>query len=74
MFLLACGLSLLAIANWPLMVLVNRIYPFVLGMPFFVFVMFALNMSVALLLLLAYLATNRTGEPARSTAAVQERH
>jgi solute:Na+ symporter, SSS family len=53
--LFACGCVLLAIANWPLLKLANRIDPFVLGMPFFIFVMFAVNVSVGLLLFVAYL-------------------
>lgn len=56
--LFAAGCALLAIANWPLITLVNRIEPFVFGLPFFVFVMLALNLLVALLLFLAYRATD----------------
>ena len=60
--LIACGCVLVAIGNWPMLILANRIYPFVLGMPFFVFTMLALNVSVALLLLIAYRATDRIRE------------
>ena len=52
--LLASGCTILAIANWPVLTLVNRIEPFVLGLPFFVFVMLALNLLVVLLLYVAY--------------------
>ncbi len=52
--LFAAGCFLLAIANWPLITLINRIEPFVMGLPFFVFVMVALNMLVVLLLFVAY--------------------
>jgi len=56
--LFLCGCSLVAVANWPLLTFVNRIEPFVLGLPFFVFVMLALNLFVFLLLLLAYQVTD----------------
>ena len=52
--LFAAGCLLLAIANWPLITLINRIEPFVTGLPFFVFVMLALNMLVVPLLFVAY--------------------
>jgi len=52
--LFATGCALLALANWPLLTLSNRVEPFVLGLPFFVFVMLALNLLVGLLLFVAY--------------------
>ena len=59
-FVIICGCVLLALANWPLLTLANRIYPFVLGMPFFIFTMLVLNVSVGLLLLAAYRVSDRT--------------
>jgi hypothetical protein len=55
--LFACGYLLFAAANWPLLILVNRIEPFIFGLPTFVFAMFALNFLVAILLLIAYRMT-----------------
>jgi hypothetical protein len=52
--LIIVGSMLLALANWPLIVLVNRPEPFVFGLPPFVFAMFLLNLFVALLLFVAY--------------------
>ncbi len=57
--LFASGCVLLAIANWPLLILSNRIEPFIFGLPFFVFVMLALNLLVGLLLFVAYHVTGR---------------
>jgi hypothetical protein len=48
------GWALFAVANWPFIVLINRIEPVILGLPLFVFVMFVLNLLVAGLLALAY--------------------
>src|SRR5207249_7735366 len=60
--LFATGCALLALANWPLLTLSNRVEPFVLGLPFFVFVMLALNLLVGLLLFVAYqVATKKIG-------------
>jgi Na+/proline symporter len=67
--LFACGFVLVAIANWPVLTLLNRIYPFVMGLPFFIFVMLALNISVGLLLFVAYQVTDRYVESARSASA-----
>ncbi len=62
--LFAAGCVLLALANWPLLTLSNRIEPFILGLPFFVFVMLALNLLVGVLLFVAYQVTGRSpGEP-----------
>ena len=55
--LFACGCLLFAAANWPLMILVNRIEPFIFGLPTFVFSMFLLNFLVAVLLFIAYRMT-----------------
>jgi SSS family solute:Na+ symporter len=60
--LIVLGCVLVALANWPMLILANRIYPFVLGLPFFVFTMLAINISVAALLLIAYRATDRMRE------------
>ena len=56
--LFACGCVLVALANWPLINLINRIEPFVLGLPFFIFVMLVLHILVVLLLLVAYKITD----------------
>jgi hypothetical protein len=48
------GCALFAVANWPIIVLINRIEPVILGLPVFVFVMFLLNLLVAGLLAFAY--------------------
>lgn len=53
-FLFSIACLLLAMANWPLVVLLNRIEPMVLGLPFMVFSMLALNILVAALLAVAY--------------------
>jgi hypothetical protein len=45
--LLACG-------NWPVVILVNRLDPTILGLPPFVWSMFLLNLAVAALLVVAY--------------------
>jgi len=67
--LFACGFGLVAIANWPVLVMVNRIYPFILGLPFFIFVMLVLNISVGLLLFVAYQVTDRYVDSARPSGA-----
>ena len=56
--LFACGCALVAIAHWPLINLINRVEPFVLGLPFFIFVMLVLHILVVLLLFVAYKVTN----------------
>jgi hypothetical protein len=56
--LFACGCALVAIANWPLINLINRVEPFVLGLPFFIFVMLVLHILVVLLLFVAYKITD----------------
>src|SRR5438552_14794416 len=66
---IACGITLVALANWPLLILFNRIYPFVLGLPFFIFAMLVLNLSVGLLLFAAYRATIRSDRSTRSPSA-----
>ncbi len=55
--LFASGCVLLAVVNWPLITLVNRIEPFIWGLPFFVFVTLVLNLLVALLLFVSYRVT-----------------
>ena len=67
--LFASGCVLLAVALWPLIVLINRIEPFVFGLPFFVFVMLVLNLLVALLLFVAYRETNRPSPLGGSSSA-----
>lgn len=52
--LVGAGLTLLAIASWPVIVLVNRVEPFIMGLPPFVFTMLVLNLLVALLLFIAW--------------------
>jgi hypothetical protein len=52
--LVVSGCALVAIANWPLITFVNRIEPFIFGLPFFIFVMLVLNILVVLLLFVAY--------------------
>jgi hypothetical protein len=69
--LFACGCVLVAIANWPLLILVNRIDPFVVGLPFFIFVMLVLNLSVGLLLFVAYRVSNRMSRFPPSATALQ---
>jgi len=53
-WLVGAALILLAIANWPVIALVNRVEPFVMGLPPFVFTMLVLNILVALLLFIAW--------------------
>ena len=52
--LFAVGGLLVLAAIWPTLELVNRMRPFVLGFPFFVFYMVALNFLVFLFLLIAF--------------------
>ena len=52
--LVFCGALLFALAIWPFVVLVNRIEPFVLGLPFYLFWMVLLDVLVAALLAVAY--------------------
>ena len=56
--LFACGCALVALANWPLINLINRVEPFVLGLPFFIFVMLVIHVLVVLLLFVAYKTTD----------------
>lgn len=39
---------------WPVVQLVNRIYPFILGLPLFVFCMLLLNLVVTVFLVIAF--------------------
>ena len=48
------GCLLLIASLWPVLPLVNRIYPFVFGLPFFVFYMFMLNFAVVIFLAIAF--------------------
>jgi len=48
------GALLVFAGIWPTIVLVNRIHPFVLGLPLFVFYMVLLNFLVAGFLLFAF--------------------
>jgi len=50
----AIGCLLVVVAIWPVLPLVNRIYPFVLGLPFFFFYMLMLNVAVGVLLAIAF--------------------
>ena len=52
--LVGIGVALLAVANWPVLILVNRVRPFIMGLPPFIFTMLVLNLLVALLLFIAY--------------------
>lgn len=52
MFITGC--VLLACGNWPVVILVNRLHPTILGLPPFVWSMFLLNVVVAILLVVAY--------------------
>jgi hypothetical protein len=47
MLLVLCGI-------WPILRVVNRIYPVILGLPLFVFYMVLLNLAVAGFLFIAY--------------------
>jgi hypothetical protein len=51
------GCSLVLAGVWPALGLVNRIYPFVLGLPFFIFYMLMLNIAVTVFLLIAFRRT-----------------
>jgi hypothetical protein len=55
--LFATGCLLVLAGIWPVLPLVNRIYPFVLGLPFFVFYMLMLNLAVAIFLFIAFRTT-----------------
>lgn len=48
------GILLVACGIWPILRVVNRIYPIILGLPLFVFYMLILNLAVAGFLLIAY--------------------
>jgi hypothetical protein len=50
----AIGCLLVVAAIWPVLLLVNRIHPFVLGLPFFLFYMLMLNVAVGVLLVIAF--------------------
>jgi hypothetical protein len=56
--LIAAAVALVAIANWPAIILINRVWPFVLGLPLFVFAALLLNILVSLLLVIAYRVTD----------------
>lgn len=45
---------LFALSLWPAVAFANRIEPFVLGLPFYLFWMVALDLAVAALLAVAY--------------------
>jgi SSS family solute:Na+ symporter len=67
--LCAAGVALLALANWPLLTVFNRIEPFVLGLPFFVFAMLAINLLVGVFLFAAYQVTGRFASRDESSTA-----
>jgi hypothetical protein len=46
--------TLFALSLWPAVAFANRIEPFVLGLPFYLFWMVSLDLSVAVLLAIAY--------------------
>ena len=48
------GMLLVIFGIWPILHVVNRIYPVILGLPLFVFYMLALNFAVAGFLLIAF--------------------
>jgi hypothetical protein len=48
------GMLLVILGIWPILHVVNRIYPVILGLPLFVFYMLALNLAVAGFLLIAF--------------------
>jgi hypothetical protein len=48
------GMLLVLSGIWPILHVVNRIYPVILGLPLFVFYMLALNLAVAGFLLIAF--------------------
>ena len=50
------GCLLVVAAIWPILELVNRIYPFILGFPFFIFYMVGLNVLVSVFLFIAFRA------------------
>ncbi len=52
LFVTACLLVIAGI--WPVLRLVNRIHPFILGLPLFVFYMLLLNFAVAVFLVIAF--------------------
>lgn len=53
-FLWLIGCLLVLAGIWPTLQFVNRIYPFIFGLPLFVFYMVLLNFLVAAYLLLAF--------------------
>lgn len=53
-FLGIIGVLLVLAGIWPTLQFVNRIYPFILGLPLFVFYMVLLNFLVTGFLLLAF--------------------
>ena len=57
-WLVVIGLLLLASALWPAIALVNRVEPFLLGLPPFVLAMFLVNVLVVALLAVAYWKAN----------------
>jgi len=48
------GVLLVLASIWPVLPVVNRIYPFVLGLPFFPFYMLMLNLCVLVFLAIAF--------------------
>ncbi len=52
--LFAVGCLLILAAVWPVLPLVNRIAPFIFGLPFLVFYMLCLNFAVTIFLWVAF--------------------
>jgi hypothetical protein len=52
--IVVAAILLLLAGLWPVVAFVNRIEPFVLGLPFYVFWMVMLDLMVAILLAIAY--------------------
>lgn len=52
--IVAAAAVLFALSLWPMVAIVNRIEPFVFGLPFYVFWMVMLDLAVAALLAVAY--------------------
>jgi hypothetical protein len=48
------AMALFALSLWPAVAFANRIEPYVLGLPFYLFWMVSLDLGVAALLALAY--------------------
>ena len=48
------GMLLVLSGMWPILRVVNRVYPVIMGLPLFVFYMLLLNLAVAGFLLIAF--------------------